>query len=246
MIKKLKHNLTEEGIFGTARSIATLPARRHARKLPRKLLQKIIAHAILKDEFVRIAEVPSFARREDLWVDALDKLASPQVSLLEFGVFEGYSIRTFSKLNTDASSRFFGFDSFIGLPENWTNSFGKGAFDVGGDIPQIDDDRVSFVKGWFQNTLPDFLQNFEVSGGLFVHYDADLHSATLYVMCELDRLKIPYIAVFDEFPGDEARALLDYVRMSGAQVEFLSKTSSPEGYPLQVACRITPVTTYQV
>jgi len=33
-------------------------------------------------------------------------------------------------------------------------------FDVGGKVPCIDDDRVSFVKGLFQDTLDEFLVKF--------------------------------------------------------------------------------------
>lgn len=31
-----------------------------------------------------------------------------------------------------------------------------GAFDLGGEIPQFDDPRVRFFKGWFEDTLSEY------------------------------------------------------------------------------------------
>jgi hypothetical protein len=96
------------------------------------------------------------------------------IDFLEFGVCTGHSIRFWSQINRDPQSRFIGFDSFEGLPEDWTRNYPKGSLDVGGAVPQIDDERVSFVKGWFQNTLPGFLNGFTPRSRLVVHSDSDL------------------------------------------------------------------------
>jgi hypothetical protein len=73
---------------------------------------------------------------------------------------------------------------------------------------------------------------------LVVHYDADLYSSTLFALTKIDILKQDYIAVFDEFTGDETRALYDYMDAYNVSVEFYSKTFW-SGYPFQVACKIT-------
>jgi len=78
---------------------------------------------------------------------------------------------------------------------------------------------------------------------LFVHYDADIFSATLFVMLEIDKLKIPYYAVFDEFTGDETRVLHRYMQITGAEVEFIGSTGN-KLYPKVVSCRISPVKVY--
>jgi O-methyltransferase len=139
---------------------------------------------------------------------------------LEFGVYQGESIRHWSRLNAAKASRFFGFDSFEGLPERWQGSvFGfnameKNAFDVGGSIPVIEDPRVEFVKGYFQDSLPGFLERFRPSNRLVIHMDADLYTSTLYVLCMLDRfIKKDTLIMFDEFASiaHEFRALKDYV-----------------------------------
>ena len=105
---------------------------------------------------------------------------------------------------------FFGFDSFLGLPEDWTPENRKGKFDLQGAVPIFLDSRISVIKGYFQDTLPDFLHSFKISGKLIIHFDADLYASTLYCLLELDKLKIPYYAFFDEFTGHETRALYNY------------------------------------
>ena len=94
------------------------------------------------------------------------------IDFLEFGVYTGHSIRFWSEMNRDPQSRFIGFDSFEGLPEDWLGNYTKGTFDVGGAVPQIEDERVSFVKGWYQNTLPGFLKGFTPRSRLVVHNDS--------------------------------------------------------------------------
>jgi O-methyltransferase len=136
------------------------------------------------------------------------------IDYLEFGVFRGDTVRAWTNLNGNPDSRFIGFDSFEGLPERMCASIGKGAFDVGGAIPQIPDDRVQFVKGWFQRTVPAFLKEFSPRSRLVIHNDSDLYSSTLYTLARLNDIMVPgTIIIFDEFasPLHEFRALNDYL-----------------------------------
>ena len=152
------------------------------------------------------------------------------VDYLEFGVWKGRSLDYWTKLNRDPESRFIGFDTFTGLPEDWDITNPAGTFDVQGHVPRIDDSRVSFVAGLFQKTLPSFIETFRPRGQLVVHFDCDLYSATLYVLAKLDHLIAPgTILMFDEF-GDvrhEFRAYHDYsashmreCKLVSASVEF--------------------------
>ena len=110
-----------------------------------------------------------WARREDLYAHLAKPLTHVPVSYLEFGVYKGESLRQWTGLLRDRQTRFFGFDSFEGLPENWVLSCGKGAFDVHGSLPTINDPRVTLHKGWFSDTLPGFIQEFTPEEQLILH-----------------------------------------------------------------------------
>jgi len=215
-------------------------------RVPYGYFERILDLSVLRNKYASLIAVEAFDGRENLWKSLLDKYDNKQITLLEFGVFEGYSIKKFAEFNLNKDSCFVGFDSFEGLPEDWIGNHKKGAFDVRGTLPKTDDARISFVKGWFQNTLPKFMLNFKVGKRLIIHYDADIYSATLFVLMQIDALKIPYDAIFDEFTGQEARATYNYQEIIGAAVEFIGKTIYyPTGDPMQVACRITPCAEYR-
>lgn len=147
---------------------------------------------------------PGFDHREQMYDHLHAELIGDQaIDYLEFGVFEGNSLRHWAELNKNPESRFYGFDSFEGLPEEWRRFDGKMAkahFDVQGALPDIDDDRVSFVPGWFQESVEPFLESFTPQRQLVVHIDADLYSSALYVLTRFNALLVPgTIVVFDEF-----------------------------------------------
>jgi methyltransferase family protein len=135
------------------------------------------------------------------------------IDYLEFGVYRGASLQMWTGLNKHPNSRFFGFDSFQGLPEDWSPANLKGTFNTDGGLPDIGDARVRFVVGWFQNSLPRFLSSFQPQHRLVIHMDCDLFSSALYCLATLNPLIAPEtIIVFDEFDAvlDEYRALTSY------------------------------------
>jgi hypothetical protein len=119
---------------------------------------------------------------------------------LEFGVAGGVSFNWWMEHCKNQSSQFYGFDTFEGLPETW-GLYAKGDMNEG--MPSISDKRGHLIKGIFQDTLNNFL--FEQGSSLkekkkVIHLDADLFSATLFVLSQL----YPYlqkgdIVMFDEF-----------------------------------------------
>src|SRR5690606_1515068 len=125
------------------------------------------------------------------------------ITLLEFGVFEGNSLQIFCRFNTHPESRFVGFDTFEGLPEDWNSGWGiieKGSYTAHGKVPKFADSRVSCVKGYYQDVLDDFLANFTVSGQLIVHVDCDLYTSALYVLTMLNRFKdLKPLILMDDF-----------------------------------------------
>jgi O-methyltransferase len=78
---------------------------------------------------------------------------SGSIDYLEFGVYQGHSIRYWLQLNKDINSRFWGFDTFEGLPEAGKEgdeiARPGGSFSTSGAIPEVHDNRAVFIKGLF-------------------------------------------------------------------------------------------------
>ena len=202
--------------------------------------ERFVGHAALQHQFSGIAECRRFASREELWDEAIRTVGADQaVTLLEFGVWHGYSLAYFAERFANPQSIFIGCDSFEGLPEKWGKA-PAGTFDTSGVVPGFKDPRVALIKGWFQNTLEDAvaLAARQRNASTLVHFDADLYSSTLFLLTRLSGVLNRYTAVFDEFTGHEARALLNYVQAYGADVGFLAATYH-RGFPAQVLCKIS-------
>jgi len=186
----------------------------------------------------RALRVPVRVSGRDAFYRALLPAIAEPVTYLEFGVFDGTSMRRWSALLRDPRSTLDGFDSFEGLPEDWGMKCTREVFDVGGRIPQLDDSRVHFHKGWFQETLPAFAEKLAPHATLVVHLDADLYSSTIYVLRQLARFMKPgTILIFDEFfdREHETKALTEFLGDTGARIECLAATRALT----QVAFRVT-------
>lgn len=150
------------------------------------------------------------------------QLAHTAISYYEFGVAGGDMIKFWAERNTNAKSEFYGFDSFEGLPEKWEDK-GQGHFNQDGKTPDLNDKRVEFIKGWFQDSVYPFFRQHEVSHKGIYHLDADIFSATLYVLFHLQPfIKAGDILIFDEFSSfeDEYKALNIFKRCSGNHFEY--------------------------
>ena len=113
---------------------------------------------------------------------------------LEFGVFNGRSINYLSKF---LKTKIYGFDSFLGLREDWKGSIlESGYFNKDGKKPKVNN-NVELIEGWVQDTLPKFIT--KDSKINFIHMDLDTYDSTKFV---LETVK-PYlnkkaIILFDE------------------------------------------------
>ncbi len=137
---------------------------------------------------------------------------SKDILYLEFGVWEGHSIKFFAEKYKSKNSEFYGFDTFHGFPEDCLD-MKKGHYSTSGDIPKTSDPRIKFIKGLFQETLTDFLEKLATESKkktVLIHFDAPLHSATLFTLFKLDEKFKNYYFIFDQFGTDECRAFNSY------------------------------------
>ena len=210
--------------------------------IPTKYFIRASAISIINQQFSNVFDIKTLDSKEELWAfiaqNYFEKLN--QITYIEFGVFKGRSIKYFAKQNNNKQSVFIGLDSFEGLPSDWCN-LPKGTFDTKGLTPNINDKRIRFVKGWFQDSWnkADILIGDCLEDNLFVHYDADLYSSTLFALTKIDTYGKEYYALFDEFFNEEMLALDSYINSHNATVEFLAKTDH-HGYPSQLLCKISP------
>lgn len=166
------------------------------------------------------------ADRLPLYTYVASKVTEP-ASYLEFGVFEGVSMRMWTQLLKSPATRLDGFDSFEGLPENWGYFTDKKKFDVNGRIPRMDDSRVQLHQGWFDQTVPPFLKNFQSNATLILHLDADLYSSTIFALRQLRPFMRPgTILIFDEFfdREHELKAFSEFLADEQVKVECLAAT----------------------
>jgi hypothetical protein len=146
---------------------------------------------------------------------------SPLV-FLEFGVYKGQSIKCWCAINQDSHSRFIGFDSFVGLPERW-RSRSSGYFSLNGVPPSIDDSRVELIPGFFNQSVPKWLESFEYNNDakILVHIDSDLYTSALFILTILHKVFGEYWVIFDNYGAGEGRALREYLFAYGAKFEPL-------------------------
>jgi hypothetical protein len=154
---------------------------------------------------------------------------------LEFGVYTGRSLTEIAQGRK--GREVYGFDSFQGLPEDYRPHVREGAFAVD-ERPRVD--GAELVVGYFENTLPGFLETHPGPVDL-VHVDGDLYSSAVTVLDLVGpRLLAGSVLVFDEFfnyPGWQAhefRAWQEWLERTGARVEYEAYTGNNE----QVVVRI--------
>jgi hypothetical protein len=79
--------------------------------------------------------------------------------------------------------------------------------------PVIDDTRHEFFQGLFQQTLNPFLDTYHSTNRKVILMDADIYTATLYVLTTISRFLTPGdIIIFDEFnvPMHEFKAFIEW------------------------------------
>ncbi|MCC6532784.1 MAG: class I SAM-dependent methyltransferase [Burkholderiales bacterium] len=179
----------------------------------------------------------NFERRDVLLEYALDQ-ATVAGLVMEFGVYRGESLQLIARRCEHAVH---GFDSFEGLPEDWTYYQKKGRFSLVSEPPVFDDTRIHLHKGWFDQTLPQFLAR-HAEPARFIHVDCDLYSSARSILEHLAARIVPgTVIVFDEYlnyPGwrqHEFRAFQEYVGRSGRSYQYIGFVSSNSSVAVKMA-----------
>lgn len=164
-------------------------------------------------------------KSESVLADTLSRESFIDGIVAEFGVFSGKTIKLISERFEDR--KVFGFDSFEGLSHDWqlTGSdykVKKDLFCTHGKLPDVND-NVELIKGYFDQTLPGFLEQNE-GPMAFMHVDCDIYESTkvIFDLCE-DRIVPGTVIVFDEFFDymHEALAFYEYLERTGRSFEWI-------------------------
>jgi len=149
--------------------------------------------------------------------------------ILEFGVRKGKTTKEIAKRINSRLCH--GFDSFEGLPEDWSGQqYAKGAYTENGKIPKLPK-NVKIHKGWFKDTVPKFSKttNEKIA---FIHFDCDLYSSTKTILDHIgNRIGKNTILIFDEYfnypnwKQHEYRAFQEFVKKRKISYEYLAFTS---------------------
>lgn len=207
---------------------------------PKHMLLKQAAEQTL--EYINInASQALILERNQVFKHCLDNFIDNERNendlFLEFGVWKGGSINYSSSLLP--KRKFYGFDSFEGLPTDWHGyAVKKGEFNLNNELPIVNS-NVELISGWFEETLPKFLKEHR-SNVAFLHIDSDVYSSAKTILnCLSSRIKPGTIIIFDEYfnypnwQEHEYKAFQEFVKDNNIKYEYLAFSHN------QVAVKIT-------
>ena len=163
--------------------------------------------------------IPHAAHRRGALVKTFRRVRATGLSgdYFEFGLYRGstfaHAQRTAERHLPSSGMRFFGFDSFQGLPEPTgidmaTGEFGEGDFactveDVRAELDRrrVDWSRVHLIEGWYEDSLTDQLKaKLGTQRVAVALVDCDLYRSTVLVLGFLESLlQEGSILLFDDW-----------------------------------------------
>jgi hypothetical protein len=154
-----------------------------------------------------------------------DEIIRLQGHILDLGVYKGGSTRALAR--TFPNNLIHGFDSFEGLPEDWSHAR-KGSFDLGGILPDMPK-NVRLYKGWFDQTLPVWYRENSGKQISLLRVDCDIYSSTKTIFTVLEPLiKSGTWILFDELIGyrgfrdHEYKAFTEFRAKTGLDFEYVA------------------------
>ena len=115
----------------------------------------------------------------------------------------------------------------------------KGHFKIN-KLPKVRK-NVQLIKGWFDDTIPSFIQENKDFKVAFIHSDSDLYSSTK-TMFELlkNHIQSGTVIVFDEYfnypnwEQGEFKAFQEFVRDNNLQYKYLAYTYKATQVAIQI------------
>jgi hypothetical protein len=164
-------------------------------------------------------------QKVEMWDCATSKIKIDG-HIAEFGVFQGKSINYLSK--NIYPKTIFGFDSFLGLVEDFVLDCPKGKFNLNGLLPEVNS-NVKLVPGFFSDALPKWLKN---NPGVFslLNIDCDTYESTSFVLNSigLNRIVPGTLILFDEYFGFhgwencEFKAWQEYCKINNVKYKYIA------------------------
>jgi hypothetical protein len=141
---------------------------------------------------------------------------------VEFGVYQGATLRRIAEAGEAIDAEVWGVDSFRGLPETWRNGYETGTFAL--DAIPLPPKNANLLVGPFERVLGSLRLWEPVT---LAHIDSDLYSSGREALRWLAKYFVPGVTifVFDElhsYPAwemGEMRALYEFVE--GRTIEWL-------------------------
>ena len=180
----------------------------------------ISSHSVLRsiEWILSLPKLPDLHFNRWSLFDAAIEMSDKTRPFYEFGVWMGESFKYLIK----AYKKGYGFDTFVGLPEDW-HAVPQGTYTNYGQIPKIKGGK--FIVGEFNETLPKFFAKKRPKASL-LNFDADLYSSTLCALNHsLPVVDAKTVLVFDElivnqeWENDEYKALIEFCALHKLEFE---------------------------
>jgi len=171
--------------------------------------------------------VKLFSDRDENLIYALNQVTI-EGEYCEFGVYKGESLKTIA---SSTNRQVHGFDSFIGLPEDWRKGLPKGTFKLTEyEFSKLEmPPNVILHVGWFKETIPLYKEKIGDLPLAFIHIDSDLYSSAELIFDFLNKNIVKgTVIVFDEYLGypgwqnGEYKAFVEFSKKYKKNFEYLS------------------------